>query len=100
MANGTRTNAVDLTKLQEVAIRIREMREICGFTVEEMAQKTEVTADEYIRYEAGELDFPFSFIHKSALAFGIGITDLLEGRSAHLSSYTVTRKGEGQETAK
>ena len=100
MANETRTNAVDLTKLQEVAIRIREMREICGFTVEEMAQKTEVTADEYIRYEAGELDFPFSFIHKSALAFGIGITDLLEGRSAHLSSYTVTRKGEGQETAK
>ncbi len=100
MANETRTNAVDLTKLQEVAIRIREMREICGFTVEEMAQKTEVTANEYIRYEAGELDFPFSFIHKSALAFGIGITDLLEGRSAHLSSYTVTRRGEGQETAK
>ena len=34
------------------------------------------------------------------MAFGIGITDLLEGQSAHLSSYTVTRKGQGQETAK
>ncbi len=92
--------ANDQAKLQEVAIRIREMRDICGFTVAEMAAKTEVTEEAYVAYEAGELDFPFSFIHKCALAFGIGITDLLEGRSAHLSSYTVTRKGEGQETAK
>ena len=95
-----KTNAVDEVKLQEVALRIREMREICAFSVEEMAQKTEVTLESYLRYEAGELDFPFSFIHKCARAFGIGITDLLEGRSAHLSSYTVTRRGEGQETAK
>jgi acetyl-CoA synthetase len=43
---------------------------------------------------------PFSFIHKCSLAFGIGITDLMEGQSAHLSSYTITRKGEGQHTAK
>ena len=39
-------------------------------------------------------------IHKCSLAFGIGITDLLEGKSALLSSYTITRKGEGQQTAK
>ncbi len=44
--------------------------------------------------------FRLAFIHKCALAFGIGITDLLEGQSAHLSSYTVTRKGQGQQTAK
>ena len=112
MAKETRTNAVDTVaasanarandraKLQEVAIRIREMRDICGFTVAEMAEKTEVSNAAYVAYEAGELDFPFTFIHKCAQAFGIGITDLLEGRSAHLSSYTVTRKGEGQETAK
>ncbi|MBQ5772932.1 MAG: AMP-binding protein, partial [Clostridia bacterium] len=84
----------------EVAQRIREMREIFGMTESEMAQKTEVSVEEYCRYEAGELDFPFTFIHKCSLAFGIGITDLLEGQSAHLSSYTVTRKGRGQETAK
>ena len=40
MAN-ERANAVDLMKLQEVAIRIREMRDICGFTVAEMAEKTD-----------------------------------------------------------
>ena len=86
--------------LQEVALRIREMREIFDFSVETMAEKTEVSVEKYCRYESGELDFPFTFIHKCALAFGIGMTDLLEGRSAHLSSYTVTRRGQGQQTAK
>ena len=92
--------AVSVNKLQEVALRIREMREIDGISVEEMAKKTEVSVEAYKSYEAGEADFPFTFIHKCALAFGIEITDLLEGESAHLSSYTITRKGEGDETAK
>ena len=87
-------------KLLEVAGRIREMREIFGFGLDEMAQKTEVSVDEYQEYEQGRKDFPFTFIHKCALAFGVGITDLLEGQSARLHSYTVTRKGEGQQTAK
>ena len=87
-------------KLKEIAFRIKEMREITGISVEDMAAKTEVTVDEYKKYECGELDFPFTFIHKCSQVFGIGITDLLEGESAHLSSYTVTRKGMGQQTAK
>ena len=91
---------VSTDKLKEVAKRIREMREICDITEMDMAKKTEVSLEDYRAYENGELDFPFTFIHKCSLAFGIGITDLLEGQSAHLSSYTVTRKGQGQETAK
>ena len=91
---------VDVEKLKEIAVRIREMREICGYSQEEMAKKAEVNFEQYKAYEAGELDFPFTFIHKCSLAFGVGITDLLEGRTAHLSSYTVTRKGGGAETAK
>ena len=88
-------------QLAEVAFRIREMRHICGFTEAEMAQNTDTTVEQYHAYEAGLADLPFTFIHKCALAFGLGITDLLEGHSgAHLMSYTVTRKGEGQQTAK
>ena len=88
------------TQLMEVAFRIREMRGICGFSEVEMAQKTDLTLDQYRDYEAARTDLPFTFIHKCSLAFGIGLTDLLEGHSAHLSSYTVTRKGQGQQTAK
>lgn len=93
-------STVSANTLLEVANRIREMREIDGISVEQMAHKTEVTVEEYLDYESGNKDFPFSFIHKCALVFDIGITDLLEGQSAHLSSYTVTRKGAGQRTAK
>ena len=87
-------------KLLDVAMRIREMRGIAGYSQADMAAKTEVAPQVYAKYEEGGTDFPFSFIHKCALAFGIGITDLLEGYSAPLSSYTVTRRGGGQQTAK
>lgn len=87
-------------QLQQIAARIREMREICALSAEEMAKETEVSVEDYLRYERGTLDFPFTFLHKCAQVFGLEITDLLAGKSAHLSSYTVTRKGQGQNTAK
>ena len=86
------------TPLYEMAERIAEMREICGFTVEEMAKKTQSSVSEYCSYEAGKLDLPFTFIHKCSIAFGIEITDLLGGQSARLSSYNVTRRGKGNTT--
>ena len=89
-----------MAELNEVARRIKEMREIMGYTETEMALKTEVSVNDYLRFERGKTDMPFTFIHKCALAFGIGITDLLEGHTARLSSYTVTRKSEGIDTAR
>lgn len=90
----------DTINLLEIAQRIKEMRDISGYSIEDMAKKTEVSVEDYLKYEAGELDFPFTFIYKCSLAFNIGMSDILEGESARLSSYTVTRKGEGQETVK
>ena len=87
-------------KLFEVAGRIKEMRSICDFTPEQMAKKTDIDLETYLNYEQGRADLPFTFIHKCALAFNIGITDLLEGHSAKLTAYAVTRRGAGQTTAK
>ena len=89
-----------LNQLSEVAARIKGTREIMGWSTARMAKKTEVDEVQYRAYESGEADLPFTFIHKCALAFGIEITELLEGQGAHLSSYTVTRAGNGKETAK
>ena len=88
------------TQVNEIASRIREMREVLDITQEEMAVKTEVSLENYRAYELAEIDLPFSFIHKCALTFGIELNELLEGSSAKLSSYTLTRKGEGRETAR
>ncbi len=88
-----------MNQLQSIAQRISEMRQIMGYTYSEMAEMTEVSEDTYRSYETGTVDLPFTFIHKCAKAFGLEITDILEGHSAKLSGYTVTRRGEGLTTA-
>ena len=88
-------------QLMEIASRIKEMREIMGWSTEEMAKKTEVTEEDYVNYETANADIPFSFIHKCALEFGVELTEFLEGHNvARLTGYTVTRKGHGLQTAK
>ena len=90
----------EASRLTEIAARIKEMRDILGYSPEEMAEKTEVTPEDYVKYEKGDSDLPFTFLHKCSIVFGITITELLEGSTARLSSYTVTRKGKGEVTAK
>ncbi len=95
MANENKANL-----LKEVALRIREMRQIIGYSTATMAELTEVDEDLYKQYEAGELDLPFTFMHKCALTLGVELTELLEGSNqAKLSGYAVTRKGKGPVTA-
>ena len=93
------TNQSTANQLMEIAQRIREMRNILGYSMEKMADLTEVSEDTYRQYEAGHVDLPFTFMHKCAKVFGLEITDLLEGHSAKLSGYTVTRRGKGLVTA-
>ena len=83
-------------KIREVASRIRELREISGFTVEEMAQRTGITTEEYIQCENGNRNLSIAFLYRCTLSFGVDMGDLLEGRSPKLRSYALTRKGEGQ----
>ena len=93
------SNVSPTTQLMDVAMRIREMREILGFSTAEMAEKTELDQETYVLYESGTVDLPFTFMHKCAKIFGVEITVLLEGQSAKLSGYTVTRRGKGLTTA-
>ena len=83
------------TQLMDIAARIRDMRDILGYSTQKMAEMTEITEAEYRLYETGTVDLPFTFLHKCAKTFGVEITVLLEGESAKLSGYTVTRKGKG-----
>ena len=88
-------SALDL-KLHEMAQRIRDLREIMGLTQEETARLTGVDLEEYRQCEAGESDLNFAFIYRCAQAFGVDVTDIIEGASPRLSNYTLTRAGEGQ----
>ena len=82
-------------KLLEIALRIKGLREILGITAEAAAQKTGVTAAEYEAAERGERDFSATFLLKLSELFGVDATDILTGKSPTLSTYTLTRSGEG-----
>lgn len=82
-------------KIAEIAERIRTLRDIMEFSPEEMAECAEVTVEEYADYEAGNRDFPFTFLYRCAEKFGVDMIELLTGEPPHLSGYTVTRGGDG-----
>ncbi len=87
-------------KLHEMAGRIRDLREIVGLTPQEMAVLTDVSEEEYTACEAGLHDLSFAFIYRCALALHVDVTDIIQGSSPKLRSYTVTRQGQGQKIEK
>ena len=86
-------------KIQEMASRIKELRELEGLTTAEMAVKTDVSEAEYIECESGKSDLNFAFIYRCALALNVNVTDIIEGYSPKLAGYTVTRAGGGQKVS-
>jgi len=83
-------------QVKQTAERIKELRLVFKKTVEEMAEITGVTVEDYNLCESGEHDFSFTFLHKCALAFGVDIKDLITGEEAKLSRYTVVKNGDGE----
>ena len=86
-------------KIKEMAGRIRELREIEGISPQSMAKNTGVSVEEYLACESGKSDLNFAFIYRCAQALKVNVTDIIEGYSPNLKSYTVTRAGAGQQIA-
>ena len=92
-------SGLDLT-IREMAARIRELRQVEGLSPAQMAEKTGITAAEYLKCESGESDLNFAFLYRCALAFGVDVTDLIQGSSPTLTTYALTRAGDGQRSEK
>ena len=69
-------NQTDTNQLERIAQRIRELREILGYSTAEMAKLTDLSEDTYLSYESGTVDLPFTFMHKCAKVCGIEITEI------------------------
>ena len=68
-------------QLMQIATRLAALRDLSGYTQEELAEKLGVAQEEMAAYENGSLDIP--------------VTELLTGKSPRLSSYCLVRKDEG-----
>ncbi len=83
-------------KISEIAQRIKTLREIFGYTVEQMASAANVSVEEYQKLENGLLsDYSFTFLYRCAEKFNVDIVEILTGENPHLLQYTVIRQGNG-----
>lgn len=82
-------------QINEIAERIKGLREALDMTPAAVAAKLGITVDEYMAHEQGKRDFSFTFLYNAAKVFRVNIEDLLTGRSPTLSSFSVVRRGHG-----
>ncbi len=87
-------------KIKEISERIKELREIENVSVSEMAKLTGVSEQEYLDCENGVSDLNFAFIYRLANALKVNVTEIIEGYSPNLKSYTVTRNGNATKVGK
>ena len=83
-------------KIKQIANRIKELRLITGLSVQDMAERTGISVEEYEQCEAGNRNLSIAFLYHCTLSFGVDMGDILEGKSPKLRSYALTRRGEGQ----
>ncbi|MGI6105632.1 MAG: helix-turn-helix domain-containing protein [Raoultibacter sp.] len=81
--------------IQEVANRIKALRVDLEISVEEMADATGRSVEEYRAQESGEQDLSFTFLYKCAARLGVDVIELLTGENPHLSGYSLMRASEG-----
>ena len=81
--------------IKEVSDRLRASREALELTPEYMAERAQVSVEEYKILENGEKDFSLSFLNNCAEALGVELIELLTGISPTLKTYSVVRKGQG-----
>jgi transcriptional regulator with XRE-family HTH domain len=81
--------------LQQIAARIRDLREIAGLSQETVAVELGLEPEIYLRYESGEEDLPVSVLYKLAERFHVELGTLLTGEEPRLHSYCLVRKGKG-----
>lgn len=81
--------------IKDIAERICALREIMGFSAEEMAQATKTSVEEYMRMERGESDFSFIFLLLCAQKLEVELVALLTGENPHLARCAYTKAGTG-----
>lgn len=83
------------SELMQIPKRIKELRDILEIPTTEMAEKLNVSLDDYLKFESGEKDIPVSTLYEIASVLGTDCTVLLTGDAPRMNVHTVVRKGEG-----
>jgi len=82
-------------QIKQIAERLAGLRDALEITPEEMAKVCNLTTEEYLRLETGNVDISVSLLHQIAINYGVELTVLMFGDEPKMSSYFITRKGKG-----
>lgn len=80
---------------EQIALRIREFREILGLSPETVAHQLGISNEQYLLYENNTESMPISTLYKLAEIFETDFTVLLTGDSPRMADYTLVRAGQG-----
>lgn len=82
-------------KIKLIAERIKDLREIAGLSIDELAKDFNIPVETYINYESGSVDIPVSFLYEVASKFNVELTAILTGDGPKLHSFSLVRNGTG-----
>lgn len=81
--------------IKQIGQRLKGLREVLDIPAEEVAELCEVSLEHYLKMEAGEADPSVYRLSKISKRYGIALDVLLFGEEPRMSSYFLTRKGQG-----
>jgi len=82
-------------QIKQIAMRVKELREIFGVSLESLAEEFKLPLSLCEQYESGNTDIPVSYLVALANKFNIELTALLTGEEPKLHIYSLVRKGKG-----
>lgn len=84
-------------KVKDVAARIRGLRLLLGYSLEEVAKAVDLSVENYTKYENGEDDIPISILYEISDFFHVDMTEILTGVSPKLHDVCYVKAGKGLE---
>ena len=84
-----------LPQVEQIAARVRELRDILDIDANTVAEKIGVTREVYDSYENAKCDIPVGKLYAIATEFGVDPTVLLLGDEPRMVDYTLVRQGNG-----
>ena len=88
-----------MESINEIAARIRELREVCDYSQEQLAKELGLETEQYAGYEQNG-DFPISVIYEIANKFKVDFNELITGEPSRIDTYQVVRRGHGKSVSR
>ncbi|HKJ41235.1 MAG TPA: XRE family transcriptional regulator [Sunxiuqinia sp.] len=82
-------------EIQQIAERLRGLRDALNLSEEECAAACGISREKYQNYESGRSDIPVSFLYEFSNAYQVELTTLLTGDYPTMHYYSISRKGAG-----